>query len=79
MEFKQYQILKRLERVDIIDVCLTSCFIFVMNKSCPQVTIGAPVPGEELAAVQTHCTAMVSQALGATQKDSAGTQRKGLK
>lgn len=69
-ELKQYQILKRLERVgrNIIDVCLTSCFIFVMNKSCPQVTICAPAPGEELAAVQIHCTAMVSKNLGEHEK-----------
>lgn len=63
-ELKQYRILKRLERVDrdITDVCLTSCFLFVMNKSSPQVTIGLPAPGEELAAVQMHRAAMVSQA-----------------
>lgn len=79
-ELKQYQILKRLERADrdIIDMCLTSCFIFVMNKSSPQVTIGAPAPGEELAAVQMRCTPMLSQALGATGKGNAGTQREDL-
>lgn len=80
-ELKQYQILKRLERVDrdIVDVCLASCIIFVMNKASPQVTIGAPAPGEELAAVQMHHASMVSQALGARRKDNAGTQREGLK
>lgn len=52
----------RKSRRDITDVCLTSCFLFVMNKSSPQVTIGLPAPGEELAAVQMHRAAMVSQA-----------------
>lgn len=80
-QLKQYQILKRLERVDrdTIDMCLASCIIFVMNKASPQVTIGAPAPGEELAVVQMHRTSMVSQALGARRKDNAGTQRENLK
>lgn len=79
-ETKQYQILKRLERVerDIADLRSTSCIIFAMNK-LSQKTIGAPAPKEELAAVQMHHVVMASQALGATQKDNAGTWREDLK
>lgn len=73
--------LKRLERVDraVADLRPTPCIIFAMSKSSPQKTIGAPVPREELAAVQTHRAVTASQALGATQKDNAGTRREDLK
>lgn len=66
---------KRPERVDraVVDLCPASCIIFVMSKSSPQKTIGAPAPGAELTAVQMHRTVTASQALGATQKDNTGT------
>lgn len=80
-EIKQYRTLKRLERVDrgIPDLHPASCVIFAMSKSSPRKTIGAPAPGEGLAAVQTHRAVTASQALGATQKDNAGTRREDLK